>query len=136
MKIDLIRHLIGYTRFTLVSSPRDAGKILFLLREKKLYDTASENGSLSFTCFRKDAAAVEKILSEKHIPYSARAFGVFAQLKRLSSRRGIAAGLLLSLLLHSYLSNHVCSIRVTGNETFAISCAKSARRGCTSTASA
>lgn len=117
MKIDLVRLLIGYTRFTLSAAPRDAGRILFLLRERKLCDIVSSCGTLSFTCFRKDAASVERLLTEKKIPHSVRAFGVFSQLKRLSSRRGIAAGLLLSLLLHSYLLNHIFSIRVTGNET-------------------
>ena len=115
--MDLVRYCIGYTRFILSSTAKDAGRILFLLRDFRLYDIVRRNDTLSFYCVRKDTKEVEKTLSKANIAYLSRTFGAKAFSKRLFRRKGIAAGLAISILLHTYHLNHVFSIHVTGNET-------------------
>ena len=117
MGTGLIRYCIGYVCFFIPDSAHDTGRILYLLREIRLSDTASDGNALSFFCMQKDAEKVKTLLSQNAVEYTFRAFGLYSLIRRIFCRRGIAFGLLLSFLLQAYLMNHVFSIRVIGNET-------------------
>ncbi|MBE6572146.1 MAG: hypothetical protein E7656_07865 [Ruminococcaceae bacterium] len=112
----IVDFIIGRASFVITAKNSHDVAVLNILRESGFYGCRVSQGKITFSCDCEKARGISKKLDALGVPYDLDMVGIVYYAKRLLSRVGVLAGVIVAVLLNGFFSDIIWHIDVRGNK--------------------